>query len=233
MLLLPAVQLHDQLAGMDEPFVVRPAVVALAAEQPLIPPAAGLDISDADQRLRSHHVASPYRTPSHTVGSSGVVQSTRCFLKAGMFMKSPGFISTMPSSNCNLAAPFKHDDPLVLRLVVPEVGGRGVAVRDDPLDLHVAGTEENLDEFLGQVLRQVIEDVGRHDYFSFAAVTRLLGYFVTVSHASSCSERLNLSSHASRLAFFNIAGHRQAHGTLAIENCEVHVGIKGFHWAEG
>src|SRR5205809_932497 len=49
---------------------------------------------------------SPYRTPSHTVGSSGVVQSTRCFLNAGILMKSPTFISTMPSSNCNLAAPF-------------------------------------------------------------------------------------------------------------------------------
>src|SRR6185437_8426990 len=53
------------------------------------------------------HVAPPYRTPSHTVGSSGVVQSTRCFLNAGMLMKSPVFISTMPSSNCNRAAPFK------------------------------------------------------------------------------------------------------------------------------
>src|SRR5437868_4501239 len=105
---LPAVKLQDQLAGMYEPFVVRPAVVTSAAEQLLIPPAARLDISHADQRLRSHHWTSPYRTPSHTVGSSGVVQSTRCFLNAGMFMKSPAFISTMPSSNCNLAAPFNR-----------------------------------------------------------------------------------------------------------------------------
>ena len=60
MLLFPAVQLQDQLAGVDEPFVVRPTVGALAIEQPLIPSAAGLDISNANQRLRSHHVASPY-----------------------------------------------------------------------------------------------------------------------------------------------------------------------------
>src|SRR5262249_25271860 len=106
MLLLPAVKLQHQLAGMNEPFVVRPAVGALATEQALIPLAAGLDISNADQRLWSHQLASPYRTPSQTVGSSGVVQSTRCRLNAGMLMKSPGFISTMPSSNCNLAAPF-------------------------------------------------------------------------------------------------------------------------------
>src|SRR5262249_18465216 len=107
MLHFPAVQLHHQLAGMDETFVVRPAMCAFAIEQALIPPAARLDILHANQRLRSHYPASPYRTPSHTVGSSGVVQSTRCFLNAGMLMKSPGFISTTPSSNCNLAAPFR------------------------------------------------------------------------------------------------------------------------------
>jgi hypothetical protein len=33
------------------------------------------------------------------VGSSGVVQSTRCFLNAGMLMKSPSFITTTSSSN--------------------------------------------------------------------------------------------------------------------------------------
>src|SRR5262245_42635510 len=43
----PAMQLHYQLARMDEAFVVRPTVGALATEQALIPPAAGLDISNA------------------------------------------------------------------------------------------------------------------------------------------------------------------------------------------
>src|SRR5262249_25954474 len=78
MLLPPGWRLQSHLTGMDKSFVVRPAVVTQAAEQPLIPSAARLDISDANQRLWPHHVASPYRTPSHTVGSSGVVQSTRC-----------------------------------------------------------------------------------------------------------------------------------------------------------
>lgn len=66
-------------------------------------------IADVHGLCRFAHASLPrsYRTPSHRVGSSGVVQSTRCFLNAGMLMKSPGFISTMPSSNCNLAAPFK------------------------------------------------------------------------------------------------------------------------------
>lgn len=36
-------------------------------------------------------------------------------------------------SGCSL----EHDDPLLLRLVVPEIGGRGVAVRNDPLDPHI------------------------------------------------------------------------------------------------
>ena len=48
MLLLPAEQLLHKPASMDEAFVIRPAVGALAAEQALIPPAAGLDISDTD-----------------------------------------------------------------------------------------------------------------------------------------------------------------------------------------
>ena len=57
MLLLPAVQLQDQPAAGDEAFVVRPAVVAPAAEQPLIPPAARLDVAHADQGLRTHAIS--------------------------------------------------------------------------------------------------------------------------------------------------------------------------------
>ena len=55
----PAMQLQYQVAGIDEAFVVRPAMCAFTVEQPLIPPAAGFDISHANQRLRSHHLASP------------------------------------------------------------------------------------------------------------------------------------------------------------------------------
>src|SRR5262245_15637128 len=43
---LPAVKLQDQLPGMNKTLVIWPAVIATATEQPLIPPAAGLDISD-------------------------------------------------------------------------------------------------------------------------------------------------------------------------------------------
>jgi hypothetical protein len=54
-----AMQLHYQLAGMDQALVVRPAVSALASKQALIPPTARLDISNTNQRLWSHHLASP------------------------------------------------------------------------------------------------------------------------------------------------------------------------------
>jgi hypothetical protein len=42
------------------------------------------------------------------VGSYVAVDSTRCFVWAGMFTKSPGFISIIPSSNCNLAPPSRR-----------------------------------------------------------------------------------------------------------------------------
>src|SRR5689334_8049013 len=50
---VPAVQLHHEPAGMDEAFVGRPAMIALAVEQPSTPSAAGLDIPNANQRLWS------------------------------------------------------------------------------------------------------------------------------------------------------------------------------------
>jgi hypothetical protein len=53
----PSVQLHHELAGMDEAFVIRPAMIALAVEQPLIPSAAGLNVSNANQWLWSHIVS--------------------------------------------------------------------------------------------------------------------------------------------------------------------------------
>ena len=46
----------------------------------------------------------PYRTPSQTVGSSEVVQSTRCEQCAGMLTKSPGRSSSMRSMVSNTLA---------------------------------------------------------------------------------------------------------------------------------
>jgi len=45
---------------------------------------------------------------SQTVGSSGVVHSTRCLLCAGMFTKSPGFISIVSFSKRSLAVPLSN-----------------------------------------------------------------------------------------------------------------------------
>jgi hypothetical protein len=54
MFLLPPVQLQDEFAVQFEPLVIRSAMRAPHAKQPLIPAAAGLHIADADQRLRTH-----------------------------------------------------------------------------------------------------------------------------------------------------------------------------------
>lgn len=54
---LEMMQLEDQLAIADQPLIVRAAVVALAAQEVLIPAAAGLDISDGDHRLRAHETS--------------------------------------------------------------------------------------------------------------------------------------------------------------------------------
>src|SRR3954471_17699703 len=54
MFLFPAMKLQDQLPRKNEPLIVGPAVRTLTVEQSLIPPAAGLNIANAYQRLRSH-----------------------------------------------------------------------------------------------------------------------------------------------------------------------------------
>jgi hypothetical protein len=51
---LETVQLKNQLAVRSQLFVVRTAMTASATEQTLIPPAAGFDISDCDEGLRTH-----------------------------------------------------------------------------------------------------------------------------------------------------------------------------------
>ena len=54
MLEVPAMQLKNQPAIGHEPFIIRPAVVTPAAEQPLIPAAAGFNVIHANERLRLH-----------------------------------------------------------------------------------------------------------------------------------------------------------------------------------
>lgn len=51
-----AVQLKYELSIRDQLFVRRTAVVATAAEESLIPPAARLDVGHGDQRLRTHSI---------------------------------------------------------------------------------------------------------------------------------------------------------------------------------
>src|SRR3569833_3605922 len=72
---IKAVQLQDELTVLHQLFVEASAVSAAAPEQPLIPSAAGFDISNADQRLRTH--------------------SNRLTAKAGTFASSPRSISEM------------------------------------------------------------------------------------------------------------------------------------------
>jgi hypothetical protein len=49
---VPAMQLEEEVPiGIDEPFVVRAAVIAAGAEEMLEPRARGLDIIDRDERL--------------------------------------------------------------------------------------------------------------------------------------------------------------------------------------
>jgi hypothetical protein len=51
---LEAVELKDEDAIADQALIFRAAVCALTAKQPLIPPAAGLDIGDGDEWLGPH-----------------------------------------------------------------------------------------------------------------------------------------------------------------------------------
>ncbi len=51
---LPAVQLKNEPAARNEPFILGSAMIASQAEQPLIPAAAGLYVAHANQRLWTH-----------------------------------------------------------------------------------------------------------------------------------------------------------------------------------
>jgi hypothetical protein len=49
-----AVQLKDKLAIRDQPLILGAPMIAPAAQQTLIPSAAGFDIGYGDERLRTH-----------------------------------------------------------------------------------------------------------------------------------------------------------------------------------
>ena len=51
---LEAVELEDELVVEAETLVVRAAMVAAEAEELLVPTAAGLDVSDSDEGLRTY-----------------------------------------------------------------------------------------------------------------------------------------------------------------------------------
>lgn len=58
----PTVQLQDQSSLRNEPFVIGSAMVAPAAQEPLVPTAAGFDIAHADERLWVHGIGGTART---------------------------------------------------------------------------------------------------------------------------------------------------------------------------
>jgi F0F1-type ATP synthase alpha subunit len=51
---LEAVELQDKLIVETETIIVRAAMVAAQAKEVLVPAAAGLDVSDGDEGLRTH-----------------------------------------------------------------------------------------------------------------------------------------------------------------------------------
>jgi hypothetical protein len=57
------VQLEDELAILHQLLILPAAVSPAAAQQALIPPAAGFDIRDTDERLGAHGTY-PNRTPA-------------------------------------------------------------------------------------------------------------------------------------------------------------------------
>jgi len=54
MLDVESVQLEDERTVGHQPLLCAAAMRAFAAEEPLIPPAAGLDVADGNERLRAH-----------------------------------------------------------------------------------------------------------------------------------------------------------------------------------
>jgi hypothetical protein len=78
-----------------------------------------------------------------------------------MFTKSPAphFQGLVASLEPQLRAAFQDEDPLVLFLVIPETLRRSVAAGNDALDADVRALGQDFDEFLGEVGRQVGEEV--------------------------------------------------------------------------
>jgi hypothetical protein len=65
----PGVKLKDQLAVLDQPLVLRPALAAVAAERLLVEAAACRHVPNRDQRLRSHRMIPLPRPPVHGLKS--------------------------------------------------------------------------------------------------------------------------------------------------------------------
>jgi hypothetical protein len=65
-----AVQLQDELAILHELLIVPAAVSPAASQQALIPPAAGCNIRDTDERLGAHE-SYPNREQSPCLGELG------------------------------------------------------------------------------------------------------------------------------------------------------------------
>ena len=51
---IPAMELHDEFAVGNELLVMRAAMAALAVQEPLVPTAAGFDVTNTNERLRAH-----------------------------------------------------------------------------------------------------------------------------------------------------------------------------------
>jgi hypothetical protein len=51
----------------------------------------------------------------------------------------------------------QYHDELVICLIVPEASRRSVTVGDNPFDAYVLRCQERLDQFVGQLLRQIGE----------------------------------------------------------------------------
>jgi len=57
MLNIPAMQLKNQAAGRNQSLILRTAVIAPTAEQPLIPATTRLNVTHTDKGLRAHKIS--------------------------------------------------------------------------------------------------------------------------------------------------------------------------------
>lgn len=76
----------------------------------------------------------------------------------------PHFDGLIVAVKKQFCSTFQNDHPLVLVLIVPVPFGTGLPGRNDPFDADVVVLGEDFDEFLGQIRRQVGEEIV-HGYF--------------------------------------------------------------------